>query len=50
VKETGLGEQEARKRLAALNPCGRLIRPDEIAAAVVKLLDEPGTGREMVLE
>ncbi len=50
AKETGLPEAEARKRLAAMNPCGRLIRPDEVAAAVVKLLDEPGTGRELVLE
>jgi NAD(P)-dependent dehydrogenase (short-subunit alcohol dehydrogenase family) len=50
ARETGLAEAEARKRLAAMNPCGRLIRPDEVAAAVAKLLDEPGTGREVVLE
>jgi len=50
AKETGLPEAEARKRLASMNPCGRLIRPDEVAAAVVKLLDEPLTGRELVLE
>jgi NAD(P)-dependent dehydrogenase (short-subunit alcohol dehydrogenase family) len=50
VKETGLPEAEARKRISSMNPCGRLIRPDEVAAAVVKLLDEPGTGRELVLE
>jgi len=50
TKEAGLPEAEARKRLAAMNPCGRLIKPDEVAAAVGKLLDEPGTGRELVLE
>ncbi|HEX5138852.1 MAG TPA: SDR family oxidoreductase [Planctomycetota bacterium] len=50
AKETGLAEAEARKRLAAMNPCGRLIRPDEVAASVGRLLDRPGTGREVVLE
>lgn len=50
VKEAGIPEAEARKRLASMNPCGRLIRPDEVAAAVVELLDAPGTGREVVLE
>jgi len=50
VKEAGLAEAEARSRLAAMNPCGRLIRPDEVAAAVVKLILEPGSGREVVLE
>ncbi len=50
AKETGVPEADARKRLAAMNPCGRMIRPEEVAAAVVKLLDEPGTGRELVLE
>ncbi len=50
AKETGLTEAEARKRLAAMNPCGRLIRPDEVALAVVSLLDEPASGRELVIE
>jgi NAD(P)-dependent dehydrogenase (short-subunit alcohol dehydrogenase family) len=50
AKETGLPEAEARRKLAAMNPCGRLIRPDEVAAAVASLLDEPRTGRELVLE
>lgn len=50
TKEAGLPEAEARKRLAAMNPCGRLIRPDQVAAALVKLLDEPGAGREIVIE
>jgi NAD(P)-dependent dehydrogenase (short-subunit alcohol dehydrogenase family) len=50
AKETGLPDAEARRKLAAMNPCGRLIRPDEVAAAVVSLLAEPGTGRELVIE
>ncbi|MCK6462019.1 MAG: SDR family oxidoreductase [Planctomycetes bacterium] len=50
AQETGLDPAEARRRLAAMNPCGRLIRPDEVAAAVGTLLDEPGTGRELVVE
>jgi 3-hydroxybutyrate dehydrogenase len=50
AKETGLPAEEARKRLAAMNPCGRLITPGEVAAAVVHLLDEPASGREVVLE
>jgi hypothetical protein len=33
-----------------MNPRGRLILPDEVAAAVVELLDAPGTGREIVIE
>jgi NAD(P)-dependent dehydrogenase (short-subunit alcohol dehydrogenase family) len=50
AKETGLDPAEARRRLAAMNPCGRLIRPDEVAEAVGMLLDKPGTGREVVIE
>jgi NAD(P)-dependent dehydrogenase (short-subunit alcohol dehydrogenase family) len=50
VRETGLSAADARERLAAMNPCGRLIRPDEVAAAVLSLVDAPGTGREIVLE
>jgi len=50
AKEAGIREAEARKRLAAMNPCGRLILPEEVAAAVVRLLDDPGNGREIVLE
>lgn len=49
-KETGLDPAEARRKLAAMNPCGQLIRPEEVAAAVGMLLDQPGTGREVVLE
>jgi len=50
ARETGLSEKEARARLAAMNASGRLIRPEEVADAVVSLLDEPGTGREIVIE
>jgi NAD(P)-dependent dehydrogenase (short-subunit alcohol dehydrogenase family) len=41
VKKTGASAEEARAELAALNSQGRLIRPEEVAAAVV-LLCLPG--------
>lgn len=50
VAATGMGETEARAALAAQNKSGRLIRPDEVAAAVIALLDETETGREVVLD
>ncbi len=50
VSATGKSEEEARAALAAQNAGGRLIRPDEIAAAVRELVRAPGTGREVVLE
>src|SRR5690606_33722230 len=37
VGKTGRSEEEARATLAASNPQGRLIRPDEVAAMVVWL-------------
>jgi NAD(P)-dependent dehydrogenase (short-subunit alcohol dehydrogenase family) len=40
---TGISEQEARARLAAFNPQGRLISPEEVAAAVLDLA-RPGDG------
>jgi NAD(P)-dependent dehydrogenase (short-subunit alcohol dehydrogenase family) len=36
--KTGRSEAEARAELAALNPSGRLIAPDEVAAAVLDLI------------
>ena len=36
--KTGRSEAEARAELAALNPSGRLIKPDEVAAAVIELI------------
>ena len=38
VAKTGRTETEARAELARLNPCGRLITPDEVAAAVLDLV------------
>jgi len=42
-------EGDARAALAAMNPCGRLIRTDEVAAAVLELTEAKETGREVVL-
>lgn len=36
--KTGRSEEEARAELAALNPSGRLIAPEEVAAAVLDLI------------
>ncbi|MFQ5845286.1 MAG: SDR family NAD(P)-dependent oxidoreductase, partial [Planctomycetota bacterium] len=47
---TGRGAEETRALLASQNRSGALIRPEEVAAAVVSLLAEEGTGREIVLE
>jgi NAD(P)-dependent dehydrogenase (short-subunit alcohol dehydrogenase family) len=38
VAKTGRSEVEARAELANLNPSGRLISPDEVAAAVLALV------------
>jgi len=50
VKRTGLSDEEARAALARQNEGGRLIRPEEVAAAVVELVKGGGTGRELVPE
>jgi NAD(P)-dependent dehydrogenase (short-subunit alcohol dehydrogenase family) len=50
VGATGQSEEAARASLAALNPCGRLIQPDEVADAVLELVQSEGTGREVVIE
>ena len=49
VAATGKSEADARAALAAMNPGGRLIRPDEVAAAVLELVHADDTGREIVL-
>ncbi len=49
VAATGKPEAEARAALAAMNPCGRLITPGEVAAAVLELSRDPTTGRELML-
>jgi NAD(P)-dependent dehydrogenase (short-subunit alcohol dehydrogenase family) len=41
---TGRTEQEARDELARLNPSGRLISPDEVAAAVLDLVASERNG------
>jgi NAD(P)-dependent dehydrogenase (short-subunit alcohol dehydrogenase family) len=51
VRATGASAAEARATLAAMNASGRLIHPDEVAAAIGALLDDPeATGRAVVLE
>jgi NAD(P)-dependent dehydrogenase (short-subunit alcohol dehydrogenase family) len=50
VAATGQDEAEARASLAAMNPCGRLIQPGEVADAVLELVQSEGTGREVVIE
>ncbi|MHC4339111.1 MAG: SDR family NAD(P)-dependent oxidoreductase [Planctomycetota bacterium] len=49
VELTGRTEEQARADLAAQNLCERLIRPDEVAAAVLTLVQGDETGRELVL-
>ncbi|MBL8582381.1 MAG: SDR family oxidoreductase, partial [Rhizobiaceae bacterium] len=39
VKKTGRTEEEARASLAATNPQGRIVQPDEVASAVLWLCD-----------
>ncbi len=44
VERTGRGPDEARAFLAAQNPGGRLVRPDEVARAVRELVEGEETG------
>ena len=44
VEKTGLTEQEARDRLVAMNPQGRLIEVDEVAHVVLALCGEGARG------
>ncbi|MDJ0975881.1 MAG: SDR family oxidoreductase [Planctomycetota bacterium] len=49
--KTGMSEADARSALAAMNASGRLIRPDEVAAAIVELLKQPDShGAELRLD
>lgn len=49
--KTRLSEDEARAHLAALQPIGRLITPEEIAALVTMLLDAPAiTGQGLNID
>jgi NAD(P)-dependent dehydrogenase (short-subunit alcohol dehydrogenase family) len=49
VELTGRTEEQARADLASQNLCGRLIRPEEVAAAVLELVEGNDSGRELVL-
>ena len=48
VRSTGQGEAEARATLAAMNASGRLVAPDEVAAAICDLLRDEGRGSEVL--
>jgi len=50
VRHTGMSPEEARAALAKENASGRLVLPEEVAAAVVQLAHAADTGREVVLE
>ena len=49
TKLTGRDADEAREALAQQNPSGRLIRPEEIAARVLELVESDETGLEVVI-
>ncbi|MGH7162424.1 MAG: 3-hydroxyacyl-CoA dehydrogenase, partial [Planctomycetota bacterium] len=49
AEATGRSAEEARAEQAAQNPSGRLIPPEEVAAAILALLREDGTGREVAI-
>jgi len=44
VTRTGRSRDEARASLAKMNPCGRLLRPEEVAEAVLWLLSPDADG------
>jgi NAD(P)-dependent dehydrogenase (short-subunit alcohol dehydrogenase family) len=44
VSRTGRSDDEAREALAAASPLGRLLDPDEVAAAVVWLASPEAAG------
>ena len=44
VKRTGRTPGEARETLAAMNPSGRLVRPEEVAAVVLRLVGDGAAG------
>ena len=50
VKLTGRDAADAREALAQQNPSGRLIKPDEVAAKVLELIECDGTGQEVVID
>ena len=51
AKQTGIDVAAARQRLAAMNPGGRLLSPEDVAARVAALVEEqPGTTRGAAVE
>jgi NAD(P)-dependent dehydrogenase (short-subunit alcohol dehydrogenase family) len=49
VQRTGRSEQEARATLAAKQPIGRLITPDEVAAAVMSCVDNGAVNGQAIV-
>jgi NAD(P)-dependent dehydrogenase (short-subunit alcohol dehydrogenase family) len=47
IAKTGRSEEDARSELARLNPSGRLISPEEVAAAVLDLLVSERNGESV---
>jgi NAD(P)-dependent dehydrogenase (short-subunit alcohol dehydrogenase family) len=45
TEKTGRSFEEAVEAMAGFNPSGRLIEPDEVAAAVLELAGEQASGR-----
>ncbi len=50
VEATGKSEEETRAFLGSQNESGKLITPAQVADAVIQLLAEDETGREVVLQ
>lgn len=50
AETTGCTLAEAEQRLAAMTPHGRIISPEEVATAVVDLLDSSDNGQEILLD
>jgi NAD(P)-dependent dehydrogenase (short-subunit alcohol dehydrogenase family) len=50
VARTGKSYDDAVAALAAMNAGGRLVEPDEVAAAAVKLLSDDRTGEAIVID
>ncbi len=50
VVSAGRSEEEARAFFAAQNPGGRLVEPEEVAAAVADLAEDPRTGQVLELD
>ena len=48
--KTGTTYEEAVEALARMNAGGRLIQPDEVAGAVVKLLHDDRNGEAVILD